>query len=153
MTVTPVQEGSAGVRLRGQCERRDGAGDGELVSCGEKRKAQERWRGVQRGGQRRSAHSRGAAAGLDERHLVVPADFVLDADAPVELDQIGADAKEYVLAVVDDFAGAGMLVGRSAAAEIRAAFKQGDAKARIGEGAGGGQSGEAAAGDGYGGLG
>ncbi len=89
-----------------------------------------------------------AAAGLDEGHLVEPADFIFDADAPVELDQIGADAKQHVLAVVDDFAGAGMLVGRSAAAEIGTPLEESDAKAGVGQGAGGGESGQAATGDG-----
>jgi hypothetical protein len=42
-----------------------------------------------------------------------------------------------------------MLVGRGAAAEIGAALEESDAEAGVGEGAGGGESGEAAAGDGY----
>jgi len=46
-----------------------------------------------------------------------------------------------VLAVVDHFAGAGMLVGRSASAEVGAALEERDAEAGIGEGAGGGESG------------
>jgi len=58
-----------------------------------------------------------------------------------------------VLAVIDDFAGAGMLVGRGASAEVGAALEEGDAEAGIGEGAGGCEAGEATAGDGYGGLG
>ncbi len=103
-------------------------------------------------GQRRSAHDAGAAAGLDESHLVIPADFVFHADALVELDQVGADAEENVLAVVDDFAGAGMFIGGSASAEIGAALEERHAEAGIGERAGCGEAGEAASGDGYGGL-
>jgi hypothetical protein len=79
---------------------------------------------VQRRGQRGRFHHRGAAAGFDESHLVVPADLVGDADALVELDQVGAGAKENVLAVVDDLAGAGMLVGRSASAEEGTLFEE-----------------------------
>ena len=94
-----------------------------------------------------------AAAGFDESHLVEPADLVGDSDALVELDQVGADAEENVLAVVDNFAGAGMFLGRSAAAEEGALLEQGDAETGVGEGAGGGESGEAASGDGYSGLG
>ena len=105
---------------------------------------------MQRRGQRGRFHHGGAAAGFDEGHLVVPADLVGDTDAVVELDQVGADAKEDVLAVVDDLAGAGMFVGRSAAAEIGAALKKRYAKAGVGESAGSGESGEAAAGNGYG---
>jgi hypothetical protein len=98
-------------------------------------------------------HDAGAAAGLDESHLIVPADFFFDSDAAVELDQVGAEAKEDVLTIVDNFAGAGVLVGGSATAEVGSALEQGDAEARFGEGAGCGQTGEAASGDGYGGLG
>jgi len=58
-----------------------------------------------------------------------------------------------MLAVVDDFASAGMLVRRSASTEIRAALEEGDAKTRVGKSAGGSESGEAASGDGHGGLG
>ena len=101
-----------------------------------KGKREKRRRGVQWGGQRRGAHYAGAAAGLDERHFVEPADFVFDADAVVELDQVGADAKKDVLAVIDDLAGAGMLVGGSASAEIGTALEQRDAEAGVGEGAG-----------------
>src|SRR5258708_26808990 len=50
-------------------------------------------------------------------------------------------AEEDVLAVVDDFAGAGMLVGGSASAEVGAALEEGDAEVGIGEGAGGGEAG------------
>ena len=115
-------------------------------------KLQERRRGVQRRGQRRGAHHAGATAGLDEVHFVEPADFVFHADAAVELDEVGADAEEHVLAVIYDFASTGMLVGRCATAEIGTALEKCHAEAGIGEGAGGGETGEAASGDGYGGL-
>jgi len=58
-----------------------------------------------------------------------------------------------MLTVVDDFAGAGMFVRRSASAEIGAALEESDAKSGVGESASGGEAGEAATGDGYGGLG
>jgi hypothetical protein len=114
---------------------------------------EERRRGVEWRGERGGAHDGGAAAGLDERHGVIPADFVSDADAAVELDEVGANAEENVLAVVDDFAGAGVFVGGSASAEVGAALEESDAEAGVGEGAGGGEAGEAAAGYGYGGWG
>ena len=94
-----------------------------------------------------------AAAGLDEIHLIEPANLIGDADAFVELDQVRAEAEEHVLAVVDDFSGAGMFVGRSAAAEEGALLKERDAETGVGQGAGGGESGEAASGDGDCGLG
>ena len=96
---------------------------------------------MQRRGKRGGVHHATAAAGLNESHVIVPADFVFHSDAAVELDEVGADPEENVLAVVDHFAGAGMLVGRSASAEVGAALEERDAEAGIGEGAGGGESG------------
>ncbi len=91
---------------------------------------------MQRRWQRRGTHHAGAASRFEESHFIVPADFVFDADSPIELYQVCADAKEHVLAVVDDLAGAGMLVGRSAAAEIGAALEERYAKAGVRERAG-----------------
>ena len=54
---------------------------------------------------------RAPAAGLDHGHLGGPVDFLFDADAAVEADEVGAAAEEDVLAVVDDFVDAGMQVG------------------------------------------
>jgi hypothetical protein len=54
------------------------------------------------------------------------------ADAVVELQEIGADAKEDVLAVVDDFSGAGMFPGGSAASEEGTLLEEGDAEALVG---------------------
>jgi hypothetical protein len=108
---------------------------------------------VERSGQRGRLHDGSASAGFDESHFVVPADLVGDSNAVVELHQIGAEAEEDVLAIVHDFAGAGMLPGGGAASEERALLEEGDAETRVGEGAGGGKSGEAASGDGDCGLG
>ncbi len=90
-----------------------------------------------------------AASGLDECHVLIPANFIFHANAAVELDKVGADPEQDVLAVVDHFAGTGMLVGGCATAEIRTALEESDAETGVGKGAGGGQSGEAAAGYGY----
>ena len=95
-------------------------------------------------------HDAGAAAGFEKRHLVVPADVVFDADAAIELDQVGAAAEQDVLAVVDHFPGRGMLVGGGASTEEGTAFEKGDFVAGAGEGSRGGQAGQAAAGYGYG---
>ncbi len=105
---------------------------------------------MQRRRQWGSSHHGGASAGLEESHLVVPANFVFHSNTAVELDQVGTDAKQNVLAVVDDFAGAGMLVGGGASAEVGTALEQGDAEAGVGEGTCGGEAGEAASGYGYG---
>src|ERR1700723_430641 len=101
---------------------------------------------MERRRQRGGVHHAGAAAGFDKSHLVIPADFVFHPDTAIELDKIGADAEEDMLAVVDDFAGSWMLVGRCASAEIRPALKERDAKAGIGERAGGGESSQTPAG-------
>ena len=79
--------------------------------------------------------------------------MVGDADAVVKLKQVGADAKQDVLAVVDDFAGAGMFPGGSTAAEEGTLLEEGDVETGVGQGAGGGESGETASGDGDFGLG
>jgi hypothetical protein len=71
----------------------------------------------------------------------------------VELHQISAEAEEDVLAVVDDFAGAGMFPGGGAASEEGTLLEKRDAESGVGQGAGGGESGEAASGDGDCGLG
>ncbi len=94
-------------------------------------------------------HDAGTAAGFDESHLVVPANLVLDANAAIELDEIGTNPKQDVLAIVDYLGGAGMFIGRCAAPEIGTALEKGYAEAGVGEGAGRGQSGKASAGDGH----
>jgi hypothetical protein len=81
-------------------------------------------------------HDAGTAAGLDESHLVIPANFVFDANAAVELDEIGTNAKQDVLAIVDNLGGAGMFIRRRAPSEIGTALENGDAKTGISEGAG-----------------
>jgi len=53
-----------------------------------------------------------------------------------------------VLAIVDDFSGARVFVGRCASAEKRTALKQRDAKSGIGERAGRSETGKSASGDG-----
>jgi hypothetical protein len=74
-----------------------------------------------------------SAAGFDERHAIKPADFIFDTNLSIKRDQIGAERKEYVLAVVDNFAGTGMFVGRGSATEIRSALEQGYAESTFSE--------------------
>ena len=149
VVATPLQKRLSSVRLCGEGQGCDGAGDCELVPYRKKWKTQKRGRCVQRSRQRGGVHHAGAAAGLDEGHVIVPANFIFHSDAAVELDEVGADAEEHVLTVVHHFAGAGMLVGRGTATEIRAALKESDAEAGVRERAGRSESGEATAGDGY----
>ena len=76
----------------------------------------------------------------------IPANFVLNSGAAIEIEQVGAAAEQHMLAIVDNFAGAGMLIRRGAAAEIRAAFKQSHAKTSFGQGASSGEAGQPASG-------
>ncbi len=85
--------------------------------------------------------------------MIEPADLIGDTDVLVELHEVGADAEEDVLAVIDNFSGAGMLVRRGATAEERPLLEERDPKSRVGQGARGSESGEAASGDGGCGLG
>ena len=85
--------------------------------------------------QRGCFHHRDAPAGLDEIHLIEPADLIGDADVLVELHEVAADAEEDVLAIVDNFSGAGMLVRRGAAAEERSLLEERDPKSGVRQGA------------------
>jgi hypothetical protein len=68
-----------------------------------------------------------------------------NADSPIEANQIGAAAKQDVLAIVDDFVDARMTVRAGPAAKIAAALDKPDAKTGLGKGAGRAHAGYAAA--------
>src|ERR1700676_36046 len=95
---------------------------------------------MQRSGQRRRLDHRGAASGLEKGHALKPANLVLNSNAPVELNQVGAAAEQNVLAVVHHFASAGMLIGRRPSTKIRAPLEEGDAKTAFHQRTTGGQS-------------
>ena len=95
---------------------------------------------MKRGWQRGWRDHRGASAWFEESQPVVPANLVFDAQPFVESDEVRAAAEQHVLAVVHHFAGARMLIRRSASAEIRPALEQGHPKATLGKGAPGGES-------------
>ena len=98
--------------------------------------------------QGRGIERRLSSAGLNESHAIEPADFILDSDCSVKGEKVRAQSEQDVLAVVHDFARAGMLVGRGPAAQIGTALKQGNAKPAFGKRARGGESGKTAADDG-----
>jgi hypothetical protein len=98
--------------------------------------------------QPRTAKGRCPTARFEKRQTVVPADFSGDASLLVKVQEIGATTQKDVLAVIDGLARAGMLVGGSAAAEIRTALEESNPVAGAGKSASRGQSGEAAADDG-----
>jgi len=96
--------------------------------------------GVQGCGEGRGPDLGGASARLKKSHSLKPADAGGHTGTLVERNQVGAAAKQNMLAVVDHFPGARMLVGGSAAAQIRTALKQCHAEARGSEGGSGGQA-------------
>ena len=91
-------------------------------------RAQKSCRVVQRRRQRRRFNHRGSTARLEESKPSNQRILLSTPSALVELDQIGAAAEQHVLAVVHYFAGARMLVRRSAPSEIRTAFEKSHAK-------------------------
>src|SRR5260221_11822769 len=88
--------------------------------------------------------NRSAPAGLDKRHGVRPTDILLDSNATIELNEVCATAEQHMLAVVDDFAGTGMLIRRRATTQVRTPLKQGHAETGSGKGASSGQSSQTA---------
>ncbi len=68
----------------------------------------------------------------------------LDSDALVELNQVGAATQQNVLAVIYDFAGAGMLVGRRTSAKVGTLFEKSDSQTAFSQRATCGQSCQAA---------
>ena len=74
--------------------------------------------------------------------------MISDTDVLVELDQVGADAEQDVLAIVDNFSRTGMFIRRCTAAEEGAFLEERHPKPGVGQGARGSESGETASGDG-----
>jgi hypothetical protein len=99
---------------------------------------------MHRRGKRGRSHHRNTTAGFDEVHLIEPADLIGHADSFVELHQICTDAEKDMLAVVDDFSCARMLVRRGSASEERTLLEERNAKADVGKRTGSGESGETA---------
>ena len=85
VVIEPLLKTFASVTLNAEREGNERARDGEFVGGGEKVESEKRWRGVERRGKRRGLHHGDAAAGLDEIHLIEPADLAGDSDAVVEL--------------------------------------------------------------------
>ncbi len=83
--------------------------------------------------------------GSRNRDAIEPADFLFNTELPVKADQIRAAAEKNVLAVVDNFARAGMLIGRRPAANVGPALDQVNAIAGVRQGTGGRQSRQTAA--------
>jgi hypothetical protein len=58
---------------------------------------------VEGGGEEAAAEEGHAAAGFEEGDLGEEADFVFDAEAAIEIEEVDAAAEKDVLAVVDNF--------------------------------------------------
>ena len=78
---------------------------------------------MERSGQGRWSDFGGAAPGLEKCQLLIPANLVFNSCAAIEIEQVGAASEQYVLAIIDNFAGAGMLIRRSATAKIGTPLK------------------------------
>src|SRR5208282_4995293 len=128
-------------------EHSHGATDGQLVAKAQTLRPEECQRGMQRRRQRRRCDDGCASSGLEERQLLIPANLVLNARAAIEIEQVGAAAKQYMLAIIDNFASTGMLIRGRAPTEIGAAFKQRDAKTGFCQNASSGQASQPASGD------
>ena len=124
-------------------------GNSQLVPQREQFVSQKRNRGVKGSGKRRRFDEAGAATGLNKRDALVPAHLILDAKAMVKIEQIGAAAQQHVLAVVHHLARAGMLVGRSTAAEKCSALEERNFVPGIGQRTCGRESGESPADNAY----
>ena len=136
---------SAGVHRN---QRRHGAADRQFVHETSRHcDTQERRSCMQWSGQGRRLHHRSAAARLEKRQSLVPANLVLDSSAAVEIDQVGAASKQHMLAVINHLAGARMLIRGSAPAQVWAPFKERDAKSGFSQGASSSEAGQAASRD------
>src|SRR3954464_1950701 len=100
---------------------------------------------MQRGRQRARAKNALAAARLQIVVGMMPLNLVLDAEPPVEIDQIGAAAEQHMLAVIDFLARGGDFVGGSASAEEGPGFEKVDFEAGFAESSSARHPGEAAA--------
>src|ERR1041385_6441450 len=107
---------------------------------------------VQRRRQSARTEDRMTAAGFDEGHVIEPADFIFDSNGAIEHQEVGTTAEEHVLAVVYNFAGCGMLVGRRASAEKRTALEDGQMKSAWRKRRGGSGAGQSASDDSHRGL-
>src|SRR5208282_3883845 len=65
----------------------------------------------------------------------------------VEIEQVGTAPEQHMLAIVDNFAGAGVLIRGGAPAQVGTALKQRHAKSGFRQGAASGEAGQPAAGD------
>src|ERR1700675_341863 len=99
---------------------------------------------MKRSGEPRRRNHGSAPSRLEEGQLLIPANFVLNSGTPIEIKQVGAAAEQYMLAIVDNFAGTRMLIRRGAPAKIGSAFKQGHAITGFGQGASSGEAGQPA---------
>src|SRR6185437_6442780 len=98
---------------------REAARNCEFVGDGKCRRSEERQRGVERSRQRARLEDRRLSARREKSEAVVPAYMALHVKTPIHIEQGRAAADEYVLAVVDDLAGARVLIRRGPSAQIR----------------------------------
>src|SRR5205809_2313180 len=83
-----------------------------------------------RGQARRAVKQMNLPAAVDEAHRPLPADQVRDAQAAVEVEQVGATAEQDMLAVVELLTRLRLLERSGAAAQGSTGFEQRDRDAR-----------------------
>src|SRR5437762_13393280 len=115
------------------CQRGHRSGDRQFVSQIQAGCAQECRRGVKWGGQPRRPDYRGTSARFQKCELIEPADFIFYTNPLIELDQVRAAPEQHMLAVINYFASAGVLIGRSTSAQIRTTLEQSDVEAAVGK--------------------
>src|SRR6266516_4492115 len=76
---------------------------------------------------------RGTSARFQKCELIEPADFIFYTNPLIELDQVRAAPEQHMLAVINYFASAGVLIGRSTSAQIRTTLEQSDVEAAVGK--------------------
>src|SRR6266478_6712430 len=145
----PVEERLPSILRNGRSKRHHGAADSHLVAKTQTVHPEKCQSSMQGSGERRRRNHGSASSRLEERQLLIPANFVLNSRATIKIEQVGTAAEQHVLAIVDNFTGAGMLIRRGATAEIRAALKQRHAKTGFGQGASRGEAGQPASGYGH----
>src|SRR5689334_19795425 len=112
MTAKPGKKIFACVRQT-SAHGKHGTRDCEFIFAGKHVSAEECGNVVHRRRQKtRGSKFAGAAARLEKCQLVKPADFVAHAQGFIEVNEVGATAEKDMLAVVQYFSGAGMLVRR-----------------------------------------
>ena len=87
------------------------------------------------------------SARLHKSNFVEPADLIADAKPLIKLNQISAASQQKMLAVIQDFTGPRMFIGRRSPSDVRALFEDCDLESGISQRAARSQASQATADD------